>query len=73
MTSKIKLPEGMTSDMCQWLENLRASGVINMFEAGQPLQDMYDLTRNAAREYHMFWMKNYDQLKEAGIIERDAG
>ena len=66
----IQLPEGMTPEMCQYLERLRQSGVTNMFGAGSFLQDAFDLKRRPASDYLMFWMQNYEQLQEAGIIER---
>lgn len=69
----IQLPEGMTPEMCQYLENLRQSGVTNMFGAGPFLQDAFDLSRREGSDYLMFWMQNYSELQEAGIIERNMG
>lgn len=43
-----------------FLENLRKSGVTNMFGATPYLMDKFDLSKQEAREILTDWMKNYD-------------
>ena len=43
-----------------YLENLRRSGVTNMFGAAPYLQKEFGLTRNEATKILADWMKNYN-------------
>jgi len=54
-----------------YLEDLRQSGVTNMFGAGPYLQKAYGLNPREAREVLGSWMDNYNELLEKGIISRD--
>lgn len=67
---KIALPEGMTAKHCQYLEDLRSSGVTNMFGATPYLQDEFDIDREQAVIILSFWMKNYESLQADGFMER---
>lgn len=44
-----------------YLENLRQSGVTNMFGAGPYLQAEFDLTEREAREILIDWMNKYNR------------
>ena len=48
-----------------YLENLRQSGVVNMFGAAPYLADAFNIDKNTAREILSDWMKNYDEIIEA--------
>ena len=67
---KIALPEGMTAEHCKYLENLRVSGVTNMFGASPYLQDEFDLDREQAVTFLSYWMKNYQSLIDDGYFTR---
>ena len=54
-----------------YLENLRQSGVTNMFGAGPYLQKAYGLNPREALKVLGSWMNNYNELLEKGIISRD--
>ena len=43
-----------------YLENLRRSGVVNMFGAAPYLQDEFGIDKNRAKEILADWMHNYD-------------
>lgn len=43
----------------EFLDNLRESGVTNMFGAGQYLEEAYDLSQNDARDVLLFWMETF--------------
>lgn len=44
-----------------YLENLRKSGVVNMYGAAPYLQKTFDLTEKEAREILADWMNNYNK------------
>lgn len=67
---QITLPEGMEPGMCQYLEEVRNSGVTNMFGAAPYLAEAYSLDRRKASTYLCFWMEHYAELQEAGLIVR---
>jgi len=54
-----------------YLEELRQSGVTNMFGAAPYLQEVYGLNPREARKVLGSWMDNYQELLEKGIISRD--
>jgi hypothetical protein len=43
-----------------YLENLRRSGVVNMFGATPYIMDEFDVDKNEARAILMDWMNNYN-------------
>ena len=43
-----------------YLEELRRSGVTNMYGAAPYLMDEFDLTRNEAKSILVDWMRNYN-------------
>lgn len=43
-----------------YLENLRRSGVTNMFGAGPYLEDEFGISKTEARKILIDWMKNYN-------------
>jgi hypothetical protein len=48
----------------EFLDNLRESGVTNMFGAGQYLVEAFDIPRNEAREILGDWMRTFSERKE---------
>jgi hypothetical protein len=44
----------------EFLDELRRSGVTNMFGAAPYLEDRFDLDRQQAKQALMVWMKTYD-------------
>jgi len=52
-------PEVITEEMLLYLNDLRESGIINMFGAGIYLQDEFSLNRQDAKVVLMYWMKNF--------------
>ena len=53
-----------------YLEELRESGVTNMFGATPYLREEFDLGRREAMKILSSWMENYDELISKGIIRR---
>jgi hypothetical protein len=54
-----------------YLEELRQSGVTNMFGASPYLQEAYGLNRREASKVLVSWMENYNELVERKIIVRN--
>lgn len=44
-----------------YLENLRRSGVTNMYGAGSYLMEEFDLSSSDAKEILVDWMENYNR------------
>lgn len=51
-----------------FLEDLRQSGITNMYAASPYLVKHYDLEKKKANDVLRSWMKNYTQLKQDGVI-----
>lgn len=47
-----------------YLENLRKSGVVNMYGARPYLERDFRLSENEARNILLKWMENYDILRD---------
>ena len=71
MTSEKKYNEEWI-EYYQYLENLRQSGVVNMYGAAPYLEAVFDGDEgfNAQRVLGS-WMKNYNALLSDGVIVRD--
>lgn len=54
------IPAGM-KEYFNYLEDLRRSGITNMFGAAPYLAEEFDLEMNHAREILCAWMENYDR------------
>lgn len=52
-------PDGCTDAMLKFLDELRESGVTNMFGAGPYLSREYGLSKNKAREVLSYWMQTF--------------
>jgi hypothetical protein len=53
-------PEIVTDEMLEFLDDLRDSGVTNMYGAAPYLKDeFYDLSMIEAREVTSYWMKTF--------------
>ena len=47
------------SEMFEYLDTLRESGVTNMFGAGQYLEQAFDIDRREAKTVLLEWMNQY--------------
>lgn len=56
----VKVQSKTTNKYWIFLEELRQSGVTNMFGAGPYLQEEFGLTKKEAHEILADWMKNYN-------------
>lgn len=54
-------PEIVTDEHLEYLDNLRESGVTNMFGAGSYLQEEFGLNKTDARNVLTYWMETFGQ------------
>ena len=60
-----------TNEYWIYLEQLRRSGVTNMYGASPYLAEAFGLSRNEARDILADWMKNYDREDYVGVFDDD--
>lgn len=65
MDRTIERPDFVTDDMLEYLDELRASSVVNMFRAGPYVEDTFWLTSTEARAVLTYWMKTFDERNAA--------
>jgi len=53
----------------EYLDDLRESGVTNMYGAGEYLEDAFSLSRRDARDILMDWMKTFSQRHPQGVTQ----
>ena len=51
--------EFITNDHLSYLDDLRESGITNMFGAAPYIQEEFDMDEKDARETLSFWMHNF--------------
>ena len=59
-------PEVVTDEMLEYLDDLRESGEVNMFGAGQYIQRDFDLTRTQSRDVVLYWMATFQDRHSEG-------
>tara|TARA_B100000767_G_scaffold275340_1_gene311832 strand:- start:695 stop:1708 length:1014 start_codon:yes stop_codon:yes gene_type:complete len=69
LPKKEKLNEGVEKSMFTFLNDLRDSGITNMFGAGSYLEDEFGLDKREAREILAKWMRSFEEDKNE--IDRD--
>ncbi len=61
--STIEKPTKLTDEHLEYLDELRESGVTNMFGASGYLVREFDLTKDEAREILSYWMKTFGERR----------
>lgn len=61
MQTETVRPELVTDEHLEYLDDLRESGVTNMFGAGSYLSEEFGLSRKEATTVLMYWMKSFGQ------------
>jgi hypothetical protein len=54
-------PALATDDALEYLDELRESGVTNMFGAGEYLREMYGFREVDAKAVLLYWMKTFSE------------
>lgn len=57
--SDTERPEICDDEMLEYLDDLRESGVTNMFGAGAYLREAFDLSRGDASAVLAYWMRTF--------------
>jgi hypothetical protein len=60
MTDKQQLPEGMTSDHFEYLDELRDSGRTNMYGAARYLVDEMEVPEAKSHKYVIHWLETFE-------------
>lgn len=55
----MKRPDCVTQEHLEYLDNLRESGITNMFGAGQYIERAFSVDRQTAGEILQYWMKSF--------------
>jgi len=61
MENQIKKPDNLTDEHLEYLDDLRESGVTNMYGAGAYLEDEFDMTREEANQVLTYLMKIFGE------------
>ena len=59
MAEELIRPEEATDEVLEYLDELRESGVTNMFGARPYLTDEFDFSETVARECLVYWMRTF--------------
>lgn len=57
----VEKPEIVTDEHLEYLDDLRESGVTNMFGAGAYLEDEFSIGRREARTILAYWMESFTE------------
>ena len=54
--------------MFDFLDNLRESGICNMFGSGVYLEEMFGINKRESKEVVLEWMNTFSERKENGQV-----
>lgn len=66
MSNEVERPEIVTDEMLEYLDNLRESGVTNMFGAGPYIQNEFILDRKESHRVLRYWMESFSERNSGG-------
>ena len=58
-------PEIVTDEQLEYLDDLRESGVTNMFGAGPYVREEFSLDRRDAQQVVLYWMESFEERNPA--------
>jgi len=61
---KKTMPEYCTEEMLKFLDELRESGITNMFGAGPYVEDHFGLDRKTGKDVLVYWMETFTERYE---------
>ncbi len=62
------MPIEVTNEHLEFLDVLRSSGVVNMFEATSYIQDQFDMNREDSSHVLAIWMETFGDRLQAGEV-----
>ena len=63
-------PNDMPNEAFAFLDELRASGVTNMYGAGPYVQEEFACDKRRAREWGLHWMETFESRLERGEVHK---
>ncbi len=69
MSESTERPEIVTDELLDYLDDLRDSGVTNMFGAGAYLEAEFDMTQRDARTVLFYWMRTFGERQAAKQVQ----
>jgi len=63
--SKIEKPEIVTDEHLEYLDDLRDSGVTNMFSAGRYVENAFPVSKEEAGDIIIYWMHTFSDRHPA--------
>jgi len=63
LSPKPEMPDYCTEDHLIFLDDLRESGITNMYGAGSYLEEEYGIDRREAGDILQYWMKTFGARK----------
>lgn len=66
MSEVIDKPEVVEEEHLTYLDELRESGVTNMFGAGEYLEDEFGIDKRQARTILNYWMNSFNERHAQG-------
>lgn len=72
MATITERPDGLTDEHLDYLDDLRESGVTNMFGAAPHLELAFDLELSTARAYLSYWMRTFGERHPRTVKEAQS-
>jgi len=63
-------PDTVTDEHLTYLDDLRESGITNMFGASSYVQNRFNTTKNESRDILSYWMTTFEE-RQRGITETE--
>ena len=57
--SKSSRPKGITDEHLEYLDDLRDSGITNMYGASEYVEDAFGTSKAESKKILMYWMKSF--------------
>jgi hypothetical protein len=59
MSNAVARPDSVTDERLEYLDELRESSVVNMYGAGEYVENKFDVDRKEAKEVVTYWMETF--------------
>ena len=66
MSDKVERPEDVEDEHLTYLDELRESGITNMFGAGAYIADEFGITRRQSGVILSYWMESFEERHPIG-------
>jgi len=66
--ANVERPEGCTDEVLTFLDELRESGVTNMYGAGVFLVDEFECSKHESHKWLSYWMQTFGERHPKGEV-----